>query len=78
MLLMYLPFVIYSASMQMLLENLGSPTRRERERTTIVRCVLMRGWARVRALPLKLDHRRLSCLRGPHWFCARGQSRHVI
>jgi hypothetical protein len=36
MLLMCLPFVIYSASMQMLLENLGSPTRRERERTTIV------------------------------------------
>ena len=31
MLLMYLPFVIYSASMQMLLENLGSPTRREYE-----------------------------------------------
>ena len=31
MLLMYLPFVIYSASMQMLLDNLSSPTRREHD-----------------------------------------------
>ena len=31
MLLMCLPFVIYCASMQMLLDNFGSPTRREHD-----------------------------------------------